>query len=210
MTIGVKICGITTEAALDACVAAGVDWVGFVFYEASPRHVTVARASALARRLPPTIIPVGLFVRPVAATVAHVLAGVALGAVQVYDTPSRLETLREGFDVELWEARPLAADEPPPDRTTAQRLVIEARAPAGSDRPGGTGTTLDWPRLAGWAAPVPWMLAGGLTPDNVAAAIHESGAPAVDVSSGVEDAPGIKHSEAIHRFVLAARAERNQ
>lgn len=205
MSAGVKICGVTTEAAIEACIAAGVDWVGFVFFERSPRHLDVAQAARLARLLPPAILPVGLFVRPVAATIAHVLAEVPLAALQVYDTPSRIEAIRAGFAPEIWEALPLAPGEAPPRATSAHRLVIEARAPAGSERPGGTGTTLDWSALQGWNPPAPWLLAGGLTPANVAAAIRASGAAAVDVSSGVESAPGVKDVAAIRAFVTAAR-----
>ena len=206
MSIGVKICGVTTEAAIDACIEAEVDWVGFVFFERSPRHLSAARAAALARRLPATILPVGLFVRPVAAAIAHVLADVPLAALQVYDTPSRIAAIRAGFSPEVWEARPLAPGEAPPDATPGHRLVIEARAPDGSDRPGGTGTSLEWSALLGWAPPASWLLAGGLAPENVAAAIRASGAAAVDVSSGVESAPGVKDPAAIRAFVRAARA----
>ena len=164
MSIGVKICGVTTEAAIEACIEAGVDWVGFVFFERSPRHLSVAQAAGLVRRLPANVRPVGLFVRPVAASIAHVLADLPLAALQIYDAPSRIAAIRAAFSPEVWEARPLAPDEAPPDTTPAHRLVIEARAPDGIDRPGGTGTSLDWSGLRHWTAPAPWLLAGGLTP----------------------------------------------
>ena len=205
MSTAVKICGVTTEAALEACIEAEADWVGLVFFERSPRHLTASRAAALCRRLPASMVPVGLFVRPVAAGIAHVLADVPLRALQVYDMRSRVEALRAAFAVEIWEAVPLAPGEAPPRSTPAHRLVIEAKAPAGSERPGGVGSTLDLSTLTGWTAPCPWLLAGGLTPGNVAAAIRRSGTPAVDVSSGVESAPGIKDPHAIRAFVKAAR-----
>ena len=205
MTVGVKICGITTEAALDACIEAGADWVGFVFFERSPRHLSVASAAHLIRRLPDTTKPVGLFVRPVAATIAHVLADLPLAALQIYDTASRIEAIRAAFAAEIWDARPLAPGQTPPEATPAHRLVIEARAPTGSDRPGGTGTSLEWSELRSWTSPVPWLVAGGLTPRNVAGAIRASGASAVDVSSGVESAPGVKDVAAIRAFINAAR-----
>lgn len=208
MSIGVKICGVTTEAAIEACIEAGVDWVGFVFFERSPRHLSVAQAAGLVRRLPANVRPVGLFVRPVAASIAHVLADLPLAALQIYDAPSRIAAIRAAFSPEVWEARPLAPDEAPPDTTPAHRLVIEARAPDGIDRPGGTGTSLDWSGLRHWTAPAPWLLAGGLTPGNVAAAVRASGAAAVDVSSGVESAPGVKDVAAIRAFVNAARTAR--
>ena len=208
MSVGVKICGITTEAAVEACIESGVDWVGFVFFERSPRHLSVAQAAALARRLPATILPVGLFVRPVAATIAHVLADMPLAALQIYDTPARIQAIRAEFSLDVWEARPLAPGEAPPDTTPAHRLVIEARAPDGVDRPGGTGTSLAWADLYGWATPVPWLLAGGLTAGNVAAAVRASGAAAVDVSSGVESAPGVKDPAAVRAFAKAARTAR--
>lgn len=208
MSVRVKICGLTTEAAVEACAEAGCDWAGFVFFERSPRHLTAAHAQALIARLPASVVPVGLFVRPIAASIAHVLADVPLRALQVYDEPARVAAIRAAFGLETWHALPLAPGDALPASSEADRLVVEGRSPPGADRPGGTGTRLDWRRLRGWRAPVPWMLAGGLDAANVGAAIAATGAEAVDVSSGVEHAPGLKDPGAIRAFVRAARSAR--
>ncbi len=212
MTIGVKICGVSTEAAIEASVEAAVDWVGFVFFAASPRHVTPSRAASLIARLPPSIAPVGLFVSATDDEIGATLHEVPLSALQVYDRPSRIAGLRDRFGVPVWHACPVLNREDLPRVTEADRLLIEARAASPAARPGGHGTALDWSIIPGWHAPAPWMLAGGLTPDNVAMAIRTSGARSVDVSSGVESSPGMKDARAILAFTHAARraAERDQ
>ena len=204
MTIRVKICGISTDAGLDACIEAGVDWVGFVFFARSPRHVTPAQAAGLTHRLPSSIAPVGLFVHPTDDEIDRALAVIPLAVLQIYDDPNRIAALRDRLDLPVWHALPISTATDLPTATRAHGLVIEARAQA-SDRPGGNGRPLDWNILPGWQAPAPWLLAGGLRPDNVEQAIAASHAPAVDVSSGVETAPGIKSPAAILAFTHAAR-----
>jgi phosphoribosylanthranilate isomerase len=201
----VKICGVTTPAAIEACIEADVDWVGFVFFERSPRAITGPAAARLAARLPATIATVGLFVEPDDPSIEAVLAAVPLTALQLYAPDDRVDEIRRRFGLPAWHAKPVATAVELPSRTNADRLVIEAKS-LGSDRPGGNAARLDWTMLRGWNPPAPWLLAGGLTPANVGDAIAVSGAPAVDVSSGVEDGPGSKDPRAILAFTRTARS----
>ncbi len=205
MTARVKICGITTEAGMDAAVAAGADWVGLNFFPASPRHVTPQRAAELAAR-PGLPTLVGLFVKPQDAEIAAVLAAVKLDVLQVYVDAPRAAEIRARFGLPVWRAVGVsAAAELPRDPGGVDGFVIEAKAPPGATRPGGNAVTFDWSILAGWHAPAPWLLAGGLGPDNVAEAIRATGATAVDVASGVEREMGIKDPVLVAAFARAAR-----
>lgn len=201
----VKICGINSPLAFDTAVDAGADWVGFVFFAKSPRHVTPARAAALSARHPDGPARVGLFVSPSLEEIAEVLAVLRLDALQLYGIVD-FAAIRARFAVPLWRATGVAAAaDLPGDCGQADALLIEAKAPADATRPGGNAVSFDWSVLRGWAAPCPWLLAGGLTPGNVADAIHATGAKAVDVSSGVESAPGVKDTALIRAFIAAAR-----
>ena len=205
MSIRVKICGITTEAGMDAAVAAGADWVGLNFFPASPRHVTPQRAADLAAR-PGLPTLVGLFVKPEDAEIAATLAAVKLDVLQVYVDAPRAAEIRARFGLPVWRAVGVsAATDLPRDPGGVDGFVIEAKAPPGATRPGGNAVTFDWSILAGWHAPAPWLLAGGLDPDNVAEAIRATGAAAVDVASGVEREKGIKDPALVAAFVHAAR-----
>jgi phosphoribosylanthranilate isomerase len=200
----VKICGINDVFARDAAVSAGADWLGFVFFPPSPRAVTVDVAASLAAGVPARV---GLFVRPTDAEVAAVLAAVPLDVLQLYDTPERCAALRARFGRPVWRAVGVAsAADLPTGPDGVDGFVIEAKPPDGADRPGGNAARFDWSILRGWRAPLPWMLAGGLTPGNVAEAIRATGAPAVDVSSGVERERGQKDPALIRAFVAAAKA----
>ena len=204
---GVKICGINSAEAFDTAVDAGADWVGFVFYRNSPRYVTAAQAHAISTRRPGGPPRVGLFVGATDTEIAAVLAEMPLDILQLYDTPARVAGLAARFGLPVWRSVSLAAATPPPqDAAGAAALLVEPPPPPGATRPGGNAVALDWPLLAGWHPPFPWLLAGGLTPLNVQRAITESGAPAVDVSSGVETAPGQKSSALIRAFVQAAKS----
>lgn len=205
-TIGVKICGLTEPAGLDAAIAHGADWVGFVFFPRSPRHVTPAQAAGLIARVPaggPRRI--GLFVAPTDAAIEAVLDAATLDGLQIYAGDERAMAIRLRFGLPVWQARGVAAAADLPAASPMDGLVIESRPPAGADRPGGNGQAIDWTITRGWSAPAPWILAGGLTPDNVAEAVARSAAPAVDVSSGVESAPGRKDPDLIARFIRTAR-----
>lgn len=205
MSVRVKICGITTEPGMDAAVAAGADWVGLNFFPASPRHVTPRRAAELAAR-PGVPTLVGLFVKPQDAEIAAVLAEVKLDILQVYVEAARAAEIRARFARPVWRAVGVStAEDLPREPGGVDGFVIEAKAPPGATRPGGNAVTFDWSILAGWHAPAPWLLAGGLDPQNVAAAIRATGATAVDVASGVEREKGVKDPALVAAFVRAAR-----
>ncbi len=207
MTVRVKICGINDAAAFDAAVSAGADWVGFVFFPPSPRFVAPAQAAALAARHRGGAGRVGLFVDPDPAWVAEVLAALPLDALQIYGPAARAAVLRRHFGVPVWHGVGVAE---PADLPAAadgvDALLLDAKAPKDATRPGGNARRFDWSALHGWRAPAPWILAGGLDSDNVAEAIAATGAPAVDVSSGVEAAPGRKDPVLIRRFIANAKA----
>jgi phosphoribosylanthranilate isomerase len=202
----VKICGINDPVAFDTAVEAGADWIGFVFFPGSPRFVTPDQAAALSGRIVGGPLRVGLFVEPSDAAIAAALDVVPLDILQIYGRAEALAGLRGRFGLPIW--RPVGigvASDLPTDSLGADVLLVEAKPPAEATRPGGNASRFDWGLLRDWAAPVPWVLAGGLTPDNVAAAIRQAGAAAVDVSSGVEQRQGVKDPGLIRAFIQAAR-----
>ncbi len=206
MTVQVKICGINDPVAFDTAIAAGADWVGFNFFPPSPRFVTPARAAELSARSPGGPPRVGLFVDPTPETIAAALDTVRLDILQLYGTPD-IPALRARFGLPIWRAVGVAtAADLPPDAGGADRLLVEAKPPPGATRPGGNAVRFDWALMTGWHAPVAWILAGGLTVDNVAEAVRVAGASAVDVSSGVERTQGVKDPALIRAFIANARA----
>ena len=203
----VKICGLTSAAAFDAVVEAGADWLAFNFFPRSPRFVTAAEAAALSARHVGGPLRVGLFVSPSEDDIARVLDAVALDILQLYAPEADTAALKARFGLPVWRAVGVSARTDLPDAPgIADALLIEAKPPKDATRPGGNATSFDWSLTQGWASPCPWLLAGGLTPENVAEAIRISGATAVDVSSGVESAPGVKDPARIRAFIRAARA----
>ena len=204
----VKICGINSPAALDAAVEAGADYIGFVFFPASPRYVTPAEAAALsARHEGAKPLRVGLFVNPGFDEIDAVLQQVSLDVLQIHASPSLIAPLRDRFGRPVWRQLGVstAADFPAADEF-ADGYVVEAKPPPGATRPGGNAVQADWHLLAHVRPAKPWLLAGGLRRENVAEALRVTGAPGVDVSSGVETAPGQKSPELIRQFIAAARA----
>lgn len=206
MTVRVKICGINSPDAFDAAVDAGADWLGFAFFPPSPRFVTPTTAAALSARYPGGPLRVGLFVDPTAEAIARALATMPLDILQLYGTID-VAALRTRFGRPIWRAVGIGvAADLPHDAGGADALVLEAKPPPHATRPGGNATAFNWSLLRGWAAPAPWILAGGLTPDNVTEAIRATGATAVDVSSGVESVRGVKDPMLIRTFIANARA----
>lgn len=212
MPVSVKICGLNDEAAVDAAITAGARYLGFVFFTKSPRHVTAERAAQLAGRVPLGIARVGLFVDPDDATLESVLAQVPLDIIQLHgsETPARVAEVKALTGLPVMKAVGIA--EPADlDRLwdyglAADMLLVDAKPPKGATLPGGNGLAFDWRLLAGCQMLKPWLLAGGLTPENVNAAIRLTRAQGVDVSSGVESAPGVKDVERIRQFVARATA----
>lgn len=207
---GAKICGLSTAEGVAACVEAGARFVGFVFYPPSPRAVGPEEAARLAVEVPPGIGKVGLFVNPTDAEIDAVVATVPLDFIQIHkvDDPERLRALRARAGLPLIAAQPVATEADVEAGLalvgSADMLLFDAKPAQDATLPGGNGVAFDWRLLANRRIPVPWMLAGGLTPENVAQAILLTGARMVDVSSGVESAPGVKDAGAIRAFVAAA------
>lgn len=208
--IGIKICGLSTPETLDAAVRAGASHVGFVHFPKSPRHVGAEALSALVRRVPDGVRRVAVLVNPEDALLETLLSAAPLDALQLHggETPERVAALRARFPaLRLWKAVPVktAADIAAAGayRGAADRILFDAKTPDGAALPGGMGLRFDWSLLRGWKADMPWALSGGLEPGNVAEAIRATGAPLVDVSSGVESAPGIKNMDKIASFCEA-------
>jgi phosphoribosylanthranilate isomerase len=209
--VAIKICGLTTAEALEAAIKARADYAGFVFYPPSPRHLSLAEAPALAARAEGRVARVGLFVDATDETIAEALGAARLDALQLHgsETPERAAQLKARFGVAVWKALPVAAEADVARARAyagaADLVLFDAKTPKGT-LPGGMGLAFDWSLVANWKGPVAWGLAGGLTPENVADAIRQTGAALVDTSSGVESAPGIKDSGRIAAFCAAVRS----
>lgn len=216
MTTAVKICGITDEAALDAARAGGADYIGLVFFAKSPRHLALERARALRHAVPRdgATKAVALVVDPDDAALDAILRTVDPDLVQLHGHESleRVAEIRRRAGRPLIKAVPVASRDDvaaaeaylEPGRL-ADILLLDAKPSPGAALPGGNGLAFDWHIVEGLAARVPFALAGGLTPGNVGEAIRRTGAAIVDVSSGVESAPGCKDPGLIRRFLLAAK-----
>ena len=210
MAVRVKICGLTRPADVSAAVAAGAAYVGFVFFPKSPRHLDLEVARALAVEVPPGIAKVALVVDAGDAAIEAILARVPIDVLQLHghEPPERVAALRARHGLPVMKAVGVATvdDLPALDAyaEVADQLLVDAKPAPGAALPGGNGVAFDWRLIAGRRWPVPWMLAGGLTPANVAEAVRLTGARQVDVSSGVESAPGVKDAGLIRAFVAAA------
>jgi phosphoribosylanthranilate isomerase len=205
-TTKVKICGVNSAAAFDAVVAAGADYLGFVFFPPSPRFVTAGEAAVLSARHEGGPKRVGLFVEPAMEEIEAVLAVVRLDVLQVYGSVEGVAAIKARFGLPVWRAVGVAGVEDfPAADEGADGYVLEAKPPKGATRPGGNAVMADWELLARWRGDRFWLLGGGLTPENVAGAMKLSGAPGADVSSGVETAPGVKSPELIGEFVAAVK-----
>lgn len=203
----VKICGLKDPDLVAFAAREGADWIGFMF-PASPRQVTLAAAETLLLSVGKAV-PVAVLLDPPDAEVRAVAAlGFPVLQLHGQETPERVAEIKATTGAEVWKVlgvREAGDLERAADYTAADRLLLDAKPPEGADRAGGHGTTFDWSLLRDWAAPKPWILAGGLTPQNVAAAIGQTAAPAVDVSSGVERVRGLKDRELVRAFIRAAK-----
>jgi phosphoribosylanthranilate isomerase len=212
MTVATKICGLATPAAVQAAVDNGAAFLGFVFYEPSPRNVTPAQVATLCAGVPPAIGRVGLFVDADDAAIAAALAMVPLDLLQFHgsESPARVAAVKQKFGRKVMKAIPVAeeADLAAADayEEVADWLIFDARPPKRADAlPGGNGLAFDWQLLGGRSWRLPWMLSGGLAAETLADAVRLSGASVLDVSSGVESAPGRKDPAKIAAFLAAAR-----
>lgn len=213
MTVRVKICGVTRPQDVVASAAAGVAYLGFNFFPASPRYVSPEAARALAIEVPEGIMKVGLVVDADDARLDEITREVPLDMIQLHgsEAPDRVSEVKARYGLPVMKVIGIAeaadVDQIAAYEQVADQILIDAKPPKGSALPGGNGLTFDWRLLADrkyWTKP--WMLAGGLTPENVAEAVRLTGARQVDVSSGVESAPGVKDGAAIAAFAAAAGA----
>jgi len=206
----IKICGVTTPAALDAAIAARAEHVGFNFYPLSPRFLSAADAAQLGPRAAGRIGKVGVFVDADDAAIAEAIAAAGLDALQLHgsETPARAAQIGMQFGLPVWKALAVASRDDIARADVfagaADLALFDAKTPKGAALTGGMGLSFDWNLVAGWKGPMAWGLAGGLTPDNVAEAARLTGAPLVDTSSGVESAPGVKDVDKIAAFCKAA------
>lgn len=209
--VAVKICGLTSPEDVIAAADAGARYVGFVFFPKSPRNVSVAQASALAAEVPFGVAKVALTVNADDALLDEITQNVAIDILQLHGSESveRVAEIKARTGLPVMKAIGISDAEDLQKIVdygrVADMLLVDAKPPKNADLPGGNGLAFDWRLLAGRKWAVPWMLAGGLTPENVQQAIQLTGARQVDVSSGVESAPGVKDPAKIASFVSAAQ-----
>lgn len=209
MVVAAKICGVNSRDALDAAVSNGAQYVGLVFFPRSPRNLTPEQAGALAARVPADITVVGLLVDPDDEKLAEIAAKTRIDLWQLHgkETPERVSQIKQQTGKPVMKAISVAGPEDVASAEAyigiADRLLFDAKPPKDMKgaMPGGNAVAFDWALLGGRSWPCPWMLSGGLDSDNVTQAVAISGASAVDVSSGVESAPGVKDPDKIRAFL---------
>ncbi|MBO6947951.1 MAG: phosphoribosylanthranilate isomerase [Rhodospirillales bacterium] len=212
MSVIVKICGLKEAEHVDAAVKAGAGLTGFVFFERSPRNVSIAEAKMLTARVPAGVRKVALSVDADDDVLRAIIDGAGVDTLQLHgsETVERVRQVRENFGLPVIKAVPISTLEDVEAARNyeahADMLLFDAKPPKDATRPGGNAESFDWTLLQGAGFRVPWLLAGGLTPENVAEAVRISGAPMADVSSGVEDAPGRKNTRKIRDFIAAAHS----
>ena len=212
MSLLVKICGLSTRETLDAALDAGADMVGFVFFPPSPRHLSLEAGRDLGRQVKRRALTVALTVDADDATLANIMDALSPDLFQLHgkESVARLRDIKQKFGRPVMKAVPVATASDlavlPGYAAVADRILFDARAPKDATRPGGLGAPFDWHLLENIDLKLPYMVSGGLDAGNVAEALRLTGAGGVDVSSGVESAPGVKDPELIKAFIRAARA----
>lgn len=207
----VKICGLSTPETVAAAVEAGAAYVGFVFFEKSPRHLSLDAARSLALDVPPGVAKVALTVNADDAFLDRLTAAVPVDMLQLHggETPERVAKVKARYGLPVMKALGVAGPEDVARiaafEGVADQVLVDAKPPGGADRPGGNAAAFDWALVAHHRWRGPWMLAGGLTPGNAAEAVRATGAAQLDVSSGVESAPGVKDPALIRAFLAAVR-----
>jgi phosphoribosylanthranilate isomerase len=212
MSLIVKICGLSTRETLDVALESGADMVGFVFFPPSPRHLGLETARELGRQAKGRALKAALTVDADDATLANIVEALEPDILQLHgrETVARLRDIKQKFGLPVMKA--IAVETPadlaplPGYAAVADRILFDARAPRESTRPGGLGAAFDWHLLENLDLKLPFLVSGGLNAENVAQAIRVTRAGGVDVSSGVERAPGVKDPEMIRAFIRAARA----
>jgi phosphoribosylanthranilate isomerase len=213
MAVPAKICGLKTAESIGVAIDHGAEFIGFNFFKKSPRYVEPEQAGALGRVVPANVLKTGLLVDDDDARIASILAAAPLDLLQLHggETPERVAAVRAKFGLPVMKVIKVrdAADiaRAADYEAVADRLLFDAQPPADMKNalPGGNAVSFDWTLLQGFRSRLPWMLSGGLTPGNLAEAVRQTGAPAVDVASGVEDQPGEKSLNKIKDFLGIAR-----
>src|SRR5216684_3426896 len=212
MSLIVKICGLSTRETLDVALEAGADMVGFVFFPPSPRHLSLETARDLGRQAKGRAVKVALTVDADDATLANIVEALQPDILQLHggEPVARLRDIKQRFGLQVMKAMAVETRADlaslPGYVAVADRILFDAHAPKGATRPGGLGAVFDWHVLENLDLKLPFMVSGGLNAENVAQAIRVTRAGGVDVSSGVERAPGVKDPEMIRAFIRAARA----
>jgi phosphoribosylanthranilate isomerase len=212
MSLLVKICGLSTRETLDVALDAGADMVGFVFFPPSPRHVSLETGRDLGRQVKRRALKVALTVDADDATLDNIMDALSPDIFQLHgkESVARLRDIKQKFGRPVMKAVPVATAADlavlPGYAAVADRILFDARAPKDATRPGGLGAPFDWHLLENLDLKLPYMVSGGLHADNVAEALRVTRAGGVDVSSGIESAPGVKDPEMIKAFIRAARA----
>ena len=212
MPIQAKLCGLNTTEAVAQALNHDATWIGMMFFPPSPRFVGLDLAAMLSKQAAGRAERVGVFVNPDDALLTTTLAAVSLDIIQLHgkEPPARVAEVRAKFGLPVWKAvsiaEPADVENAHQYFTTADRLLFDAKPPKGSVLPGGNAVTFDWTLLTGTKWPLPWLLSGGLHAGNVVEAVRLTGANAVDVSSGIESAPGQKDPARIRAFLDAVAA----
>ena len=212
MSLLVKICGLSTRETLETALDAGADMVGFVFFPPSPRHISLEMGRELSRQVKRRALKVALTVDADDATLDNIMDALSPDIFQLHgkESVARLRDIKQKFGRPVMKAVPVATASDlavlPGYAAVADRILFDARAPKDATRPGGLGAPFDWHLLENLDLKLPYMVSGGLHADNVAEAVRVTGAGGVDVSSGIESAPGVKDPDMIKAFIRAARA----
>src|ERR1700755_3399865 len=212
MSLIVKICGLSTRETLDVALDSGADMVGFVFFAPSPRHLGLEKARELGKRAKGRAVKVALSVDADDATLANIVDALQPDILQLHgkETVARVRDIRQKFSLPVMKALAIETKADlaplPGYAAVADRILFDARAPKHATRPGGLGAPFDWHALENLDLDIPFMVSGGLHAGNVAEALRVTRAGGVDVSSGVESAPGVKDPEMIKAFIRACRA----
>jgi len=212
MSLIVKICGLSTRETLDVALQAGADMVGFMFFPASPRHLSLSAAEELGRQARGRAQKAAVSVDADDATLENIIEALRPDLLQLHgkETVARVRDIKARFKLPVMKVIPVAEKADlaglAGHAAVADRILFDARAPKDASRPGGLGVPFDWHLLEGLDLKVPFMVSGGLHAANLAEAVSVTGAGGVDVSSGVESAPGVKDPDKIRKFIAAARA----